>query len=286
MKLKSYIIPAIVAAMLATPAWANNKQEPSSNITQQQAKVDKVKVLEDAVQALEKTNLALHQLEQGQKQDALDTLALVTGKLELLIAQHPDLALAPVDVQMIVQDYAGDEKSVKAIRKEAKKLLGDGQLQKARHLIRDVASEIVVRTVNLPLATYPGAIKAIVPLIQADKIVEAKAALQSSLSTVVMIDDIIPLPVLRAQNTLAAAESLAKKERSDEDNKTLQGLFQETRKQLEWAQTLGYGDEDSFEPFYDAIDNIEKAIARDEDQQGLFDKLRNRVEHLFKGSKG
>ncbi len=237
MKLKSYIIPAIVAAMLATPAWANNKQEPSSNITQQQAKVDKVKVLEDAVQALEKTNLALHQLEQGQKQDALDTLALVTGKLELLIAQHPDLALAPVDVQMIVQDYAGDEKSVKAIRKEAKKLLGDGQLQQARHLIRDVASEIVVRTVNLPLATYPGAIKAIVPLIQADKIVEAKAALQSSLSTVVMIDDIIPLPVLRAQNTLAAAESLAKKERSDEDNKTLQGLFQETRKQLEWAQT-------------------------------------------------
>ncbi len=284
MKLTSYIIPAIVAAMLATPAWANNKQESSSSIIQQQAKMDKVEVLEDAVQALEKTNLALHQLEQGQKKDALDTLALVTGKLELLIAQYPDLALAPVDVQMIVQDYAGDEKSVKAIRKEARKLLADGQLQQARHLIKGVASEIVVRTVNLPLATYPDAIKAIVPLIQADKIIEAKAALQHSLSTVVVLDDIIPLPVLRAQTALAVAEGLAKKEHSDKDNKALQELFQEARAQLKWAQTLGYGDKDSFEPFYDAMDAIEKAIHQGKDQQGLFDNLKNRIERLLKGS--
>ncbi len=284
--MKKYMIPALVAAMLATPAWAekpkHEQAKPSTSLTEQQAKQDKVKVLDDAVKALSKTSLALRQLEQGKKQEALDTLALVTGKLELLVAQHPDLALAPVDVQMIVHDYVGTAEDVKHIRKQAYKLLKDGQLQQARHLIQDVASEIVVRTTSLPLLTYPDAIKAVVPLIEKGDIKTAKVALQNALSTVVVSDDIIPLPVLRAQTALAEANKLAQNEkRDDKQAKTLASLLDEARQQLTWAEALGYGDKDSFEALYDAIDELAKKTAKGGSEQGLFDKLKSKVAQLI-----
>jgi len=295
MKIKSYIIPAAVAAMLASPVWAaqqptsgqtGGQTKSSSTLNEQQLHKDKVKVLEDAVKALEKTGLALRQLDQGKKQEALDTLALVTGKLELLVAQHPDLALAPVDVQMVAYDFVGTKDSVKKLRHEAKKLLSDGRLQDARHLLADVASEIVVRTTNLPLLTYPDAIKAVVPLISKDDVMAAKTALQNVLSTVVVTNDIIPLPVLRAQTALAEAKKIttsktSKKEDASKQQAEANKLLDEARKQLEWAQTLGYGDKDSFEDLYHRIDDLESSLADGKHEQGLFDKLSKAIKNMF-----
>jgi len=283
---KRYIIP-IVAALLATPAWAEKpkveQSKSSATLSEQQAKKDKIQVLDDAVKALRKTNLALQQLDQGKKKEALDTLALVTGKLELLVAQHPDMALAPVDVQMIVHDYVGTADSVKEVRKQAYRLLKDGALQQARHLIADVASEIVLRTTNLPLLTYPDAIKAVVPMIEKDDINAAKVALQNALSTVVVTDDIIPLPVLRAETALAEAKKLADhKNRDDKQAKALAELLDEAHRQLEWAETLGYGDKKSFKPLYDALDSLAEKTAQGGSEQGLFEQIKRSIEKVFR----
>jgi hypothetical protein len=43
-------------------------------------------------------------------------------------------------------------------------------VQKARVLIRDLASEIIISVVSIPLQTYPDAIKAVAPLIDRGKI--------------------------------------------------------------------------------------------------------------------
>ncbi|MGS8570856.1 YfdX family protein, partial [Salmonella enterica subsp. enterica serovar Braenderup] len=59
---------------------------------------------------------------------------------------------------------------------------------------------------NIPLASYPAAVKAVVPLIDQGKIEEAKAALQSALNTLVEERSVLPLPVLRAKLLLKRAE--------------------------------------------------------------------------------
>jgi len=288
MNIKQYLIPAVTATLLAVSAsaWTSVAQaeasKSSTSLTEQKTQMDKTKILKEAVTVLEKTNTALQQLEQGKKQQALDTLAIVTGKLELLVAQHPDLAFAPVDVQMIVHDYIGTDDDVQKIRKQAYKLLKDGKLQQARHLIEDVASEIVVRTTSLPLLTYPDAIKAVAPLIEKSDAKAAQVALQNALSTVVVSDDIIPLPVLRAQTALTEAKKLAKVEkRDDKQAERLASLLHEAHQQLVWSEALGYGDKASFEDLYDAIDTLEKKTAKNGSEQGLFDRLSETIKHMF-----
>jgi len=88
----------------------------------------------------------------------------------------------------------------------ALKLLDSGKKNEAL-----AASETVVTVANIPLATYPAAIKDAVRSIDANKIDEAKATLQAALNTQVLTETIIPLPVVYAGESLKEAETLAEK---------------------------------------------------------------------------
>ena len=89
------------------------------------------------------------------------------------------------------------------------------------------------------------------PLIDQGKIEEAKAALQSALSTLVEERSVLPLPVLRAKLLLKRAEPLVEDgQRSEASNERLETLLNEARQQLEMAELLGYGKRKDFEPLY------------------------------------
>ena len=72
--------------------------------TDSQAADKRKQVLDEAVSALALTKSALAALDGKDAARALATLAEVTGKLELIVAREPTLALAPVDVRTIVHD--------------------------------------------------------------------------------------------------------------------------------------------------------------------------------------
>lgn len=144
----------------------------------------------------------------------------------------------------------------------------------------NLASEMVFRTTNIPLATYPAAIKAITPLIGEGKFGEAQVELQAALNTlVVTIDKIIPLPELRAEHMRKNAEKLVEnEERPDKDNETLVGLLKEARSQLKIAQLLGYGDKKVYKSLYEQIDTIEK---KTDDGKSWFDKIKQQLSEMF-----
>jgi len=109
-----------------------------------------------------------------------------------------------------------------------------GRLQAARRLMGSLASETVVSVSNIPLSTYPGAIKDAAKLIDENKTNEAKSALQNALNTQVVTETIIPLPVVNAQTSLKEAETLVeKKDRTAEDNSRLKDSLDSARSQLE-----------------------------------------------------
>lgn len=263
------------------PASQAVQQEVSKNTSEAVAEKNK-KLIADAKAAINETEKALQALNENKTKEALDSLAIATGKLELLMARNPKLVLAPVHSEVVTLDLLANRDTVKAVIKEAKEYLSNGEIQKARPLIANLASEIQLRTTNIPLETYPAAIKAITPLIDAGKINEAKTELQATLNTVVVTTEILPLPKLRTEQLLKEAQSLAeKKGRSKEENDKLAKSIQGAREQLEMAELLGYGTKKDYKPMYEQLDEVVKKTADGNSGTGWFDKIKKQLSDLF-----
>lgn len=291
---------AAVAFLLAPPqsVWADpqstgGKDEPresTEELIQSEAHKKWTQrqeaILEEARAALDETHASLTALEQDDKDLALEALARATGKLEILLAREPGLALAPIEVDAVTHDLYATVESVRAAREEAIELLEKGRVQEARLLLSGLGSEIVISVTNLPLATYPDAIKAVSPLIDQGKYEEARQALRAVLNTLVVTRSVISLPVSRASHMLQEAESLLEAKSASEegeevatvDPEKIDGLIQGARHQLEMAQVLGYGQEADYEKIRTQIAELEKKIDGDQGTEGIFARLQKSLE--------
>ena len=297
-KLKTLTVTMLSLGLISAQGFAADSALPKKPEAQPQAnqsvqpKVDKKTadaaaekrkfLLSDAQSAIAETRKALQALEDKKEREAVDALAVATGKLELVLARNPQLALAPVETEVVTLDILSNRDTVKAVIKEAKENLSDGEIQKARLLLTNLASEVQLRTTNIPLATYPAAIKAITPLIDAGKTDEAKAKLQATLNTLVINTEAIPLPKLRAESLLKEAQTLAeKKDRSKEENDKLAKHLDAAREQLQMAELLGYGKKKDYQPMYEQLDEINKKSAEGKSGMGWFDKLKKQLSDLI-----
>ncbi|PXF66039.1 hypothetical protein CFK47_25220, partial [Escherichia coli O157] len=155
----------------AAPSAASKAAQPQvDDKAAREADKKRAELTQDAITALTKTQEALTLLDAKKTKEALAALELASGKLELVLARDAKLALAPVDVRVITHDIHANVESVKKAVKLSRELLGDGEVQKARPIVANLASEIVIQTDNLPMATYPAAIKSAARLIDSGKI--------------------------------------------------------------------------------------------------------------------
>ncbi len=272
------------SASKEVPQEPQAKQETTASV---QAGVDsaalaemqkkRAQLVDEAIEAVFQTRNALFELDRGNTKKALDALAQAVGKLDLLLARAPDLKLVPIDVDSTMFDVYADIESINKAKKEALRLLKKGKVQQARQILIPLVSEIRIRVQYLPLATYPAAIKAVVPLIDAGKIDSAKMALHEALSTLVVKDIVIPLPILRAELMLQQAQELTKAS-EEADRQQLQKLLENARYQLQLAEALGYGDiEKDYSDLYQQLNEIEKKLKGKESTKGLFDRVADSV---------
>ena len=267
---------------------AENTTTAANNATAQATPappVDREELLQDAVSALQETENALAALDKKDAKAATAALERATGKLEIVLARNPNLALAPVDVSVVSYDVLGSVDAVNALRKSAEDALEDGRLQEARHLIDGLASETVVRVSNLPLATYPDAIKAAAVLVAQNKLDEAKAALEAALSTIVIRDVIHPLPLTRASAAIEEARKLAANaQRGAGDEARIQRLLTTAREQLRLGQALGYATKDEMKDLLKTVDEIEDGTKNKGAATSIFDKIRERFKKATESS--
>lgn len=253
--------------------------------TQDETSEKRKKIVEEASSAITETQNALKALDRKKTSDALAALERATGKLNIILAREPKLALAPMGVQAATYDILGGIDEVKSLREKAADLVRDGRIQEARHIFRNLASETVISVTNIPLATYPLAINKAVKLIDEKKEEDAKRVLQSALNTLVITDTIIPLPVARAEELLKEAEKLSEtKDRKDEDNKRLSQTLKEVKVNLEYAQALGYGTKQDFKDLYEQLVKIEEDTKGGKSGFGFFDKIKSSIQGLFASS--
>lgn len=287
---------AVLAVLTAVPSGARKSspgtpgEAPASELSeaieeQVQSEVDEElaerqkAIVEEAHAALDETHAALKALEADDKKEALAALARATGTLELLLARSPELAFAPVDVDIVTHDLYASVGAITAARKRAEELLEDGRVQEARALLSGLGSEIVISVTNLPLATYPDAIKAVAPLIDQGETEKAKTALRSVLNTLVVTKRVISLPVVRAAYMLEEAKELVNQEEpSEEDAAAIEKLLAGAREQLEMAEALGYGNEEAHKKFRSQITELEQKIGGGEATDNVFARLRKSLD--------
>jgi hypothetical protein len=233
--------------------------------------------------AIDETRNALKCLDGNQKDNALQALEQATGKLDLILARDPKLALAPTRVDAVTYDVYADIDKVMAARKDAQALLTDGKVPEARQILDSLRSETVISVSNIPLATYPDAIKKAVKQIDDGKLEDAKETLQTALDTLVVTDTVVPLPVIAAQDVLKDAKKLSEKgDRSANENKKLGNLLAEARSKLEFAQALGYGTAGDFKDLYGELDVIKEKTDFGKSGKGFFDEVEASLAKLFK----
>ena len=271
-KLATYLLLASSATFFASNSFA--KTEPAKIHTattiDRVAVAAKHKALTEKAQSIEgeaaeiaaETQKAIVALGNKDTKGATTILQGVSTKLDNLIAKNPGLALVPAMVETDVSDFAGTNKEVAYAIDQAEDLLKHGKLQNARGVVSDMASEIRVITTSIPLGTYPAAIKQIIPLIDSGKIDQAAVDLNNVLDTLEVTIEIMPLPVLRAEEMLTVAAELEhradlSKEKSRED---IQQFTDAAKDQLELAQLLGYGNKDDYKPLYKEIDAIHTTL--------------------------
>ncbi|MET1083421.1 MAG: YfdX family protein [Burkholderiales bacterium] len=228
----------------------------------------------DAAEALDETYAALGLLARNDLDGAADALARATGKLEVVLAAEPTLALAPVAVDVRSYDLVASPTAVEALRKTAEEALDDGRLQEGRKLIEGLASEHVFSVTSLPLATYPDALKQAASLIKDGRPQEAVAILDAALATLVVEETIVPLPLVRAELLLDRARPAAEQaQRPPEEAVRVRALLAEARQQLDLARALGYATRAQLDDLYDALEGIEDKTKDQGSARGLFDRL-------------
>lgn len=286
------MVPAAPAAAQSgsTTATATNSQSTAANAkvanqNQDQTAEKRKQITAEAIAAVNETRNALKALDEGKNDEALEALEKTTGKLELILARDPQLTLAPTNVNEVTTSVLADTDKVRQFRREAQRLLDDGQVQAARHLLQGLASETVIRVTNIPLGTYPDAIKQAAKLIDGGKQDDAKKVLQTALNTLVVTDTIIPLPVAATQAMLKDAQQLAeKKDRSVDENKRLSDLLTASHGQLEYAEALGYGTRQDFKDLYAQLDSIKAKTSDGKSGTGFFSSITDSLSGLLERS--
>lgn len=263
---------------IATPDTQSNQDEALDQ--------RRKRVVVDATAALRATRQAIEALEQGDTEEALSQLEVATGKIDLLVSRHPGAAVLPVDVSVSQVDVVASNQAIEELIERAEEALEDGRVQHARRILDPLGSELVFVTTELPLAAYPAAMRLAAPLIEEGKVEEARAALVAAIDTLIVREEVVPLPVLRAEILIAAAEKKLDEppvidaadpekpsESAEEDELTPKELLTAARAHLERATILGYGEAKKTYPvLVERLEKLEKDMG-DEPSKGWRNRL-------------
>lgn len=234
----------------------------------------------EALAAINDTHKAIDAISSGDKQKALDAIEDATGKLNILLARNPSTALLPVSVEVEVIDTAPeDSKDVKRLIDGAQAAIALHDLPTARVLLYSLMSELRVRTFNLPLATYPDALKEAARLLDAGKNADASNTLQTALHTLAIVDHVTPIPLILARAAVDAAQ-----EERQSDKAGAQVLLKTASNELKRCEELGYISSDA--PEYKALDkeisDLQKQLKGSGDTTSLFARLKSDIEGFLK----
>ena len=240
-----------------------------------------LQIVNEAKDAVAGVQQALLDLEKKDNQAALATLQDDSKKLAAFLAKNPNLSLVTAGIDVDIFDFEGDADAIKTQLKQANTLLAKGKLQSARQLLGELASEMRVTTISVPIDTFPLSINKAVELINAGKTKEAITVLDDVLNALVESTEVIPLPLLRAEVLLAEASLVEHKEDMSKEKSRAEvlKLIDAAKEKLKVAALLGYGDKEDYKTLYTAINEI-NGVLHSEKSAAIWAKIKQTLTDL------
>jgi hypothetical protein len=281
--MKNILLSSLVASLLVTGCVAQtvtlkNESVKKVNTTavkhateDARHKTNEVKLVQEAIDSLKYAHNALAALENNNKKEASKYLEKALGKLEVTLASKNVPKLLPVDSVIAVDEFIGSSETIENMVKLAKKLLDDDKVQAAKEILAPLKSEIGITVINLPLATYPDALKETAKLVHDNKVKDAKVILDTALNTLVKTETIIPIPLIKATDLIAAASI-------EKDIDKAKIYLDAAQEELKIAKSLGYVSKSdvSYKTLDDAIDELKSDI-RSKEVKTLFTNLQTKI---------
>ena len=238
-------------------------------------------VTQEAIEVASETQKAIVALSNHSNKEAITILQGVFNKLEVILAKNPGVSLIPLEVDDDVVDFVGSSKDVATVLDETKRLLNRGQIQQARQLLAEMASEIRITTVSIPLGTFPGMIKKAISEIQAEKSDLAMTTLSEGMNTLDETVEIMPLPVFRAEELMTVAANLEHKEdlKQEKTRDEIQKYLDAYKDNLKIAELLGYGSKDDYKILYKEIDSINGVLFTEKSEE-IWKRVKDRFADL------
>jgi len=260
---KSDANKTVSSKAVATKAVINAKK--NANV-----KKDEVKVVKEAVEAVKLTRDVLVAIDKKQKDNAIKTLEKAIGKLEVVMSNPKAPALIPLDAYVSVNQFIGGAKEAEIAVIESIALLQAKKVQEARAIVSKLQDEIDFTTLNLPLASYPAALKLAAKYLHEDKLDAAKAVLIKALNTFVEVTTITPIGLIEAHDLVVAASKIAKK-----DKKQALAYLDMAKASLKKAEALGYTSrsDTTYKMLNEAIVKIKKEVEGKNKAEKLFEDL-------------
>jgi tetratricopeptide (TPR) repeat protein len=271
--MKKVMTSLVLAGVLVSGSFAadakTNKVSHNAVVKAEQ-KAQSTQLIKEAIKAIQYTQDALIYLNGKKIDKAKEALKNAVGQLAIVLNSPNPPYLLPVDVQIEAYQFQGKMSDIAKMVAQAKLLVAENKLPQARQILNALRDEIVIKTINLPLATYPAALNLAIKYLNEGKIKEAKDVLAMALSTLVEVDTIIPIPLIKAQALVTEASKIVKK-----DQKEALKYLEEAKRQLELARLLGYASKSNttYKELEKAIKHLEKEIKANHKTAGLFEEL-------------
>jgi len=279
-QMKKLLTSVVVAGLLVSGSMAADTKtnNVSKNaVVKAEKQAQSTQLIKEAIRAIQYTQDALIYLNNKKNDKAKESLKKAVGELAVVLNSPNAPYLLPVDVEINAYQFVGDTAKIKTLTAEAKDLLKANKIPQAREILNTLRSEIVIKTVNLPLATYPAALNLAIKYINEGKIKEAKDVLAMALSTLVEVDNVIPIPLIKAQALVVEASKIVAK-----DKKQALRYLEEAKHQLVIAEALGYTStsDTTYKMLKDAISKLESEIKKGHKTGSIFSDLISKLKEF------
>lgn len=212
---------------------------------------------------------AIDQLKQKHKSEALKSLAQAGKQLDIVLAREPQLKLARIGGHTEVFDIDGKPESVQETRQAVKKLLDEGKLQEAREILLPLASEIHIYVDDIPLEIYPKEIKRASTEIEKGNLDTAEEILFVALNAIVVEEEIIPLPPIKAEALVDKARTLYRED-SKKHHDEIVKLVEQADHDMQFGKALGYAIDPTL---VNDVSTLHTQVSAGTADKGQFDKV-------------
>ena len=232
----------------------------------------------EVMEAINLTTKAVRAIQANKIDEAVKYLDKASEDFAKALKANPNLGLVPVAQSVQIKTFAGDSKIIAKALVVTDELIQKHATQDARDVLIPLQDEMDFMVQLLPMKTYPLVAKKASELLKKKKVQDALMVLSEGFGTIVGVAQVIPIPLMLAQDMVIEASKLAK-DKKDEAIK----LLDSAKEELKRAELLGYTQRHSvaYKALTTQINSIEKEIKGKNEPAKLYDELKKKFEALF-----